>query len=265
MKRVRSAAYAALQYAVIVLTGILTLLIFRVFNRTKVIGSPPQGPQPRMLVISNHQSLIDSFLVGAILSYPWLFWKPWMLQYQLADGRNFMTHPVMRHIYALLRVIPVGRDSKGNRSDSAAFKRSVSVLRDGKMVHVFIEGTRSTTGELLPPKTQVAGMALLSEASVLPVYFTGMADVQPYRKKPGDGQPTWLRYVFGPTVEWLVDMRFGHRLTIAFGKAITPDEARAIIEGCPRTERYDRLANAIMDRIRSLKEETERHHCEGAP
>ncbi|MBI5404993.1 MAG: 1-acyl-sn-glycerol-3-phosphate acyltransferase [Candidatus Kerfeldbacteria bacterium] len=260
MQRIRAAAYAVLQYVVIVLTGILTFLIFRVGNRTTVVGRPPRGPQPRMLVISNHQSLVDSFLVGAVLSYPWLYWQPWKLQYQLADGRNFMTHPVMKHVYALLRVIPVGRDANGNRSDSAAFKRSVMLLRQGQMLHVFIEGTRSVSGDLLPPKPQVAGMALLSGATVLPVYFTGMHDVQPYRKLPGDGRATWLRPLFGPTVEWLIHMRFGHRLTIAFGDPIAPSEIDGLVGDYDKAARSAALAAIIMERLRSLKEVVDRQH-----
>jgi len=260
MQRVRSAAYAALQYLVVVATGILTFLIFRVLNRTTVIGRVPAGPPRQTLIISNHLSLIDSFLVGGIMSYPCLYWEPGRLQYQLADGRNFMTHGVMKHVYALLRVIPVGRDSQGNRSDSAAFKRSVALLKQGRTLHVFIEGTRSITGDLLPPKPQVAGMAVLSEASILPVYFTGMEKVQPYRKKPGDPPATWLRFAFGEMVEWLIDVRFGHRLTIAFGDMITPEEVERILDGCPKSERYTHLANLLMDRLAELKQLADRQH-----
>src|SRR5690242_7405062 len=122
-----------------------------------------------------------------------------------------MSNPMMREVYRNLNVIPVGRDQHGNRSDSAAFRKMVKVVSKGAMGHIFIEGTRSRSRELLPPVPSAAGIALLAKADILPVYFTGMDDVQPYRKAWGDPPVTWMRYVFGQQIEWLTDLRFGQR------------------------------------------------------
>lgn len=248
---------SAIQAQVVRATGLLTDLAFRRLNTTTILGRCPVGPLPRTVVYSNHETLVDSFLVGGLMCYPTLYDHPQRLHYQLADERNFMANPFIRNMYRYLNVIPVGRDESGQRRDRTAFRRMVEVVSHGAMGHIFIEGTRSRTGKLLPPVPSAAGIALLAKADVLPVYFTGMDKVQPYRRKVGDPPATWRRYVFGQRIEWLTDMRFGQRITIAFGDIIP---AAQVTELAGTSNRSERLAAIIMERLRSLKEVVDRQH-----
>ena len=82
----------------LLLTMVICLIVFRVLNRLEVRGYRYRGPVRGQLATSNHQSLIDSFLVGLIIYFPWLIWQPHLAPYHLADARNFMTHPLLRYV-----------------------------------------------------------------------------------------------------------------------------------------------------------------------
>lgn len=211
-----SALALVVQYPFIFLALLLSYFVFRVLNRTTVIGQRFAKLRPRTVVVSNHQSLLDSFLVGSVIGVPQLFWQPWLTPWHLADGQNFLGHPLLRYVYLFLRVIPVGRDERNQRRDTKAFYAASRAVQSGTL-HVFAEGTRSTDGELRPLKRSAAGLILNAGAGMKFVYFTGMHQVQPYRKKPGDGPRTWLR-AFGKRTEWLLHFRTGQRVIVNIGR-----------------------------------------------
>lgn len=240
-----SALALVVQYPFIVLALLLSYLVFRVLNRTTVIGRRFARFSPRTVVVSNHQSLIDSFLVGSVLGIPQLFFQPRLTPWQLADAKNF---PLL---YWLLQVIQVNRD----QSDLTAFFAASKVLTSGGTVHVFPESTRSTDDELRPIKRAAAALILNAAAGLQVVYFTGMHQVQPYRKRPGDGRPTWLR-LFGKKAEWHLHFRTGQRLTVNVGRHIPPAEVAAMAGNGSLRERSEQLAKVIVQELRSLQEET---------
>lgn len=242
-----------LLFFTLALTWLTCLFVFRVLNRTTVIGRHYLGPRRRCLIVSNHQSLIDSFLVGLVAYFPWVLWHLDLAPSHLADANNFVTHPLLKFVYRELRVIPVGRNADGTRSDLKAFLAARRVLASGRILHVFPEGTRSTSEQLLPPVPQVGALALVDGVTVLPVYISGMHKVFPYRKKRGDPPATLWRFLFGRQTEWLLDVRAGHRLTVVVGRPISPDELRRIAgQGRPR-EQSARVSEALMCRIRHLQ------------
>lgn len=233
------------------LTGAACWFVFCLANRLHVRG-PRRRLRPGLLIVSNHQSMLDSFLVGSALYFPQLMWAPNLTPHQLADEENFMQLPVLSRIFKILRVIPVKKTAGRVRRDPIAFRRAVKVLRSGGIVHVYIEGTRSRSEQLLPPVPEVGAIALLSGATVRPVYLNGMHRVQPYRKDPGDGPPTWWRRL-SPRVEWVMDVRAGHDTLVNVGDDISPTEAAALAGCGDNRERSDRLARALMERISLLK------------
>jgi 1-acyl-sn-glycerol-3-phosphate acyltransferase len=75
----------------------------------------------------------------------------------------------------------------------------VTALRDGQLVGIFPEGTRSPDGRLYRGKTGVARMALEARVPVIPVGLVGTYEAMPYdRKMPKPGR---------------VEIRFGKPLT----------------------------------------------------
>ncbi len=234
-----------LMYLLLWLLWPLLVYIFRVKNRMVVIRKPGQRLHGKLLMTTNHHSLMDSFATGFALCYPDILWKPWLMPWQLADAQNSV---FLRPLYRIIRIIPVEKNKEGKRKDHSAFQRAVDILRHGGNVNVFLEGTRSPTGVLLHPLPQVAAMALKSGATIRPAYHGGMLMVKPYRKIPGDGEPTWIRKRFGPMIEWLFDIRTGNTVYVAVGYDIAPGEV-SILAGDNPEGRYPRLAHAIMDRI----------------
>ncbi|MBC7106881.1 MAG: 1-acyl-sn-glycerol-3-phosphate acyltransferase, partial [Firmicutes bacterium] len=57
--------------------------------------------------------------------------------------------------------------------DRAAYRTALGLLRQGRAVGIFPEGTRSHDGRLLPPQAGAAVLALRTGAPVLPVYIRG--------------------------------------------------------------------------------------------
>lgn len=68
-----------------------------------------------------------------------------------------------------LHAIPVAR----GKSDLKAVKTALTVLKNGNILGIFPEGTRSETGELLPFEPGAALMALRAGVPVVPVFISG--------------------------------------------------------------------------------------------
>jgi 1-acyl-sn-glycerol-3-phosphate acyltransferase len=96
--------------------------------------------------------------------------------------------------------VPVERAD--TRSAASVIDIGVDLLREGRALGIFPEGTRSPDGQLHKFRTGVARLAIRSGAPVVPVGLVGTRDVQP----PGDRR--WHRVPvavhFGPVLQ------FGH-------------------------------------------------------
>ncbi len=74
-------------------------------------------------------------------------------------------------------VIPVRRE--GGSASEAALLAGIRALKQGMVVGIYPEGTRSPDGRLYRGKTGVARMALEGQATVVPVAVRGTPDVMP--------------------------------------------------------------------------------------
>lgn len=117
---------------------------------------PAKGP---VIVIANHVSYWDPIVVGSALPR----------QVHFMAKKELFSYPVFGCILRLLGAFPVSR----GRPDRAAIKRALAHLKKGEVIGVFPEGTRSKTGELLPPFTGTAYIALRAGAPVCPVALIG--------------------------------------------------------------------------------------------
>ena len=140
------------------LVGVALSLAFPPW-RLRVEGRWPAGRGP-FVVVANHQSILDILLLSRLpREMKWvakasLFavpWAGWMLR--------------------LAGDIPVRRGDP--ESGGEALARARAYLDRGMSVMVFPEGTRSTTGELLPFKTGAFRLALEAGVPVLPVAVSG--------------------------------------------------------------------------------------------
>lgn len=119
-------------------------------------------PAGGLLYASNHQSLLDILVLGAVL--------PGDLKW--AAKRSLMNIPFLGWHLALSGHVPVDRRA-GRRAAVETIHRFEEVLRAGKQLLVFPEGTRSEDGTVKPFKNGGFHAALRAEVPVVPVAIEG--------------------------------------------------------------------------------------------
>jgi 1-acyl-sn-glycerol-3-phosphate acyltransferase len=169
----RSLAWTATTHALIVLlSGIAWACLF-VLNRTKVHRAQ-RTPTPlgNILFVSNHQSTVDSLLVGLAACHPRWWLEPRFMPWSLAAAEVYFRTPVTTWFADHLRCIPVRRD----RHDPTALRSILRVLPEGTVIY-FPEGRRSRSGVMGEAAPAAGWIALSTGAHVIPVAIDGMNDV----------------------------------------------------------------------------------------
>jgi acyl-[acyl-carrier-protein]-phospholipid O-acyltransferase/long-chain-fatty-acid--[acyl-carrier-protein] ligase len=141
------------------LLRLLLWLLTHTLYRIRVIGQehvPLRGPA---LLVCNHLSFVDGFLVGACVQrfIRFLVWK------------GFFTHPVLRRLFRLLQAIPI---AAGNRQEMlGALQQAREALQQGHVVCIFAEGAISRTGNLLPFKRGFERIMDGLDVPVIPIHL----------------------------------------------------------------------------------------------
>ena len=165
------------------LASVMGLLFRRMFH-LKVYGR--ERLQGRGYVFCpNHASFLDGFLIAYAVPRP-LRHRLFSLGYS-----RYFDLPVVRDLSKLIRVIPV--DSA--RNVVAAMQVSSYILRNGQVLCVFPEGSRSPTGEVGRFKKGVAILAKELEVKLVPVYIQGSYEAWPpgVSPAPAPSHPGGLR------------------------------------------------------------------------
>lgn len=161
-------------YLVTNVTVTLFWLVFFVFNRTMVIGRRNVGEQRNTLLLSNHQSMLDSFLVGLAAFYPRSWLKPHLIPWNPAAAENFYKNPLLAWLADNWKCIWV----REGRRDLHALHHMIQVLPRGVMT-LFPEGTRSRDGAVAPGRPGPGLLILATRPRVIPVAIDGMQAVLP--------------------------------------------------------------------------------------
>lgn len=149
-------------------------ILFKVFNRTKVYGIKNVPHKRNLLLVPNHITMIDSFLVGTTAFYPEVILKPWLIPWSPAAEENFFSNPFLAWISSKWKAIPVKR----GRKDLEVLNKMIEVLPYGTMIN-FPEGTRSRTGKLGNGRPGVGKLIYDAKPTVIPVRVFGMEKVLP--------------------------------------------------------------------------------------
>ncbi len=190
--------------------------MMRAIWRPKVSGLehvPETGP---VILASNHRSVVDSFVIPVVTRRS-VYW--------MAKNEYFV-NPLTRTLMLGLNQIPV--DRSGGRASLLALDAALPVLREGGVLGIFPEGTRSPDGRLYRGRPGVAKLALDAGATVVPVGLFGTERVQPL----GARLPR-----VGPRVE----VRFGEPLDLSKWDG-TPVDSRVLRE----------IAAALMAEIQKI-------------
>jgi 1-acyl-sn-glycerol-3-phosphate acyltransferase len=165
---------AFLTYLWINATAVIANVFFRVLNRTEIIGKENIPADRSLLLCSNHQSMIDSFLIGAIAFFPRVLIRPDLLPYHPAALENFFKGRIIRWMSRKWRCIAVRR----GEHDMFALSQMIKSLKNGTMI-LFPEGTRSRTGRVGSGRVGVGKLIYDSRPLVIPVAIQGMDKVLP--------------------------------------------------------------------------------------
>ena len=152
-------------YALVI---VKTWLLFKIFYRHRVYGLE-HLPKEGAVIAPNHVSLLDPPAVSISIpeevhflgkaSLFKVFFLGWLI-------RKLNTHPVSR-----------------NASDISSIKTIIRLVKEGKKVLIFPEGSRSLTGELGDLQKGVALIAYLSRCPIVPTYVEGAYKIWPIKKR----------------------------------------------------------------------------------
>jgi 1-acyl-sn-glycerol-3-phosphate acyltransferase len=168
-----------------------------------------------IIIAANHASLLDPPLIGSHVPRQLVFFA----------RKTLWNSGIVSWWLNIVGTIPVDRDSG---ADVAAIKRVLKVLRDGKALIVFPEGTRTRTGALQRPKPGVGLLACRSGVPVVPARIFGSFEALG-RKGP---------------------LRIGTPVSMIFGPSLRSADYDDHAEG---KERYQHASERIMAAIAALK------------
>lgn len=131
-------------------------------------------------------------------------------------------NPFVGKVIGALGAFAVAR----GKGDKAAINLAQRHLKEGDVVGIFIEGTRSKDGNFLPPKSGAVMLAKSCNVPILPCCITAK----------GGGMP-----------------RLFHPCVIEYGKPIFPEELN-IERGTP--SEFRAASRFVMDHIAALREKT---------
>lgn len=158
---------------------------YRAFHASRV---PTTGP---LLIVSNHQSMLDPPMIGAGIPGR-------QLDYVARVG--LFKSPLFAWLIRMLNAVPLRQDE----ADTKAIKTTLEKLKNGCAVLVFPEGARTTDGAVHGFKRGAAVLVKRANCPVLPVAIAGAYHAWPRsRKRP---------------------LLIGQRITVAYGRPIDPED-----------------------------------------
>ena len=124
----------------------LLRLFFAVFTRLDVQGLENIPSKGSGIMASNHLAIMDAPLVFSLLERE-------DATSLVAD--SYQDHPLIRWVVIIAQGIWINREEE----DLQAMRQARNYLRDGGLLGIAPEGTRSDTGALMPAKTGAAYLA----------------------------------------------------------------------------------------------------------
>ncbi len=195
---------------------VLCNLYLRLYHGYRVHNRRNVPTDRGVLIASNHASYLDPVIIGSAL-----YRRIWYLARTTLFERNALFGWLLR----TLNSIPISRE----RLEVKTMRAVQELCRNGRAVVIFPEGTRSPDGQL---QRGLAGIGLMAEkigVDIVPVYVDSFHAFDRHSEWP---RPVPVKIIFGtplPLARW---QHIG--------------DAR---------ERYQAIADGIMDAIAALKQE----------
>ncbi|MGA1871183.1 MAG: acyl-[ACP]--phospholipid O-acyltransferase [bacterium] len=138
----------------------LMWLVTHSIYKIRIVGQENVPKEGGALLVSNHVSHIDAFLIGACIQRFIRF----LMYRKYYEMRLF--NPACR----LLKVIPIGRDDNPKQMIRSLMKAR-EALAEGNLVCIFAEGQVSRTGNMLSFKKGLEVICKGNTAPIIPVYL----------------------------------------------------------------------------------------------
>ena len=136
--------------------------------RIKVEGLENVPKKGAAIIAANHLSFLDSFFIPLVI-------KRRKMTY-LAKADYFKT---WKTSWFFKSVGQISCEREGGSKSQQSLEIALDVLKDGKLLGIYPEGTRSPDGYLYRGRTGVARLALASGAPVIPCGLIGTEKVMP--------------------------------------------------------------------------------------
>lgn len=152
--------------------------VLRLLGRPTVVGAeniPKDGPA---ILASNHLAVMDSFFLPLMVSRPIKF----LAKSEYFTGKG-LKGAFKKWFFSSVGCIPIVRGSANAAQD--ALDSGIGALKQGQLLGLYPEGTRSPDGRLYKGKTGLARMALETGAPIIPV---AMVDTEKFNP-PGSTFP----------------------------------------------------------------------------
>jgi long-chain acyl-CoA synthetase len=197
---------------------------FNLFWRTKTIGAENLPKNQPFILCSNHCSYLDGLIIYVGMP-KWL-----KAQLFFLGQKTFFDVPIIKSLIKFMHVIPIDPALQLiNAMQACAY-----VLRNGKPLCIFPEGSRSIDGEVKEFKKGVGILAKELNIPLVPVYIDGSFAAWP-RPKP---------------------LPKPHKIQIICGKPYTIDELLPIGKNLGAKDDYEAIAKGIREKVIALTELT---------
>jgi 1-acyl-sn-glycerol-3-phosphate acyltransferase len=183
-------------------------VLFKVLFRMRVTGLENIPKEGSVLIASNHASWFDPPSIGCIIPREITFFVK----------KELMPIPLVGWFIRYAGAIPVDRGGM----TAGAVKDIIRVLKGGRPVLIFPEGTRTKDGNFRTPKRGAGMIAVAADVPVIPCYIEGSYHAKPFRS----------------------------RITLHFLPPVHPGD----IEAVDRREQYMLVSQRIMHDIIKLSE-----------
>lgn len=203
-------------------------LIFFFFGRLRVVGwnNIYKLPKRTFLMVSNHYSYLDTFLISHLFPFNWRYFP---IRYP-SDPEQY--YSLKRPFMFILGAYPI---FKGQGLDKS-LQKSIDILEHAGRIMMFPEGKMQRVGRRINPRRGVSYLAAKCDVPILPCYIENLGG---------------SKYNAGFSLINLFLRRY--KMKVVIGK---PFFLKEILEKLPSTDNEFREASQkIIDRVYGLKED----------
>ncbi len=199
---------------------------------------PAEGPA---VLASNHLSFSDSIFMPLMVPRPVVF----LAKSDYFTGRGIKGR-LTAAFFKLTNHLPM--DRSGGAASASSLDTGVQVLKDGGLLGIYPEGTRSPDGRLYRGKVGVAKLVLTANVPVIPVAMIGTDKVQPIGRRI----PTIRRLgvIFGEPMDF---SRYQGMAEDRFVQRSVTDEIMYELMRLSGQEYVDSYASTVKEKIAAEK------------